>query len=531
MKKKFKKVFDYSKTRWGITPIKSFKTDLQGFELEFLLENLSNKDKRLKVLDVGCGGGNIAFFLKSKYPNWDITGVDVSDIALAFARDNFPKIKFNKSGIEKLPFIENSFDVIIALDVLEHIEKYKEALIEVKRVLKPDGTLFIAVPLESQPFTFYHLSYKLGWTTKMKSVGHVNAFNNKGLSIDFKEAGFTKENFVYGGHLINVIGDFLYFFLIKSKKDKNFSFDSGITEMKIGFIKKVMLLARSLFAAVSYFESKMFWFIPGGRGHYILTKSDFFSINPPVTVCEDLQIKYGLKKVVRPKDIFISDFIKSWKINKKSKIFDFGTANGLWLERILKTTKAHGVGVDVSQDLINTAKKRKNVLGRYFLTGSKWPIKNNTFDYCVSFDVFEHIKNKDLEIKRIYASLKKGGKFLFYTLNPNNKYTFDWLFESLGSNYLYERADHDKKLFLDPRLFKKKLEKAGFTNVKYSLYDGIFNLFWDVFAYVALSINSSEFLYKINDKFIRAIYPLNALLDRILIKRGYSNGFFIWGEK
>lgn len=529
--KKSKKTFDYSKTRWGITSITSFKTDLQGFELEAFLKNLKNKEKKLNILDIGCGGGNVVGFLSKKFPNWTITGVDVSKTALLAARSKYPKINFKMAGINKLPFKSNSFDVVIVLDVLEHIEGYKAALIEVKRVMKPDSVLFIATPLESQPLTLYYLAYKLGWDLKRRSVGHVNAFNDKDLTKDFRQAGFVIEKSIFAGHLFNVLGDFLYYFLIKSKKDKNFSFDSGITEIKNSFSKGIMIWIRKVFSLISYYESKIFWFMPGGRGHYLLKKSDFFSAKPPVTVCEDLQIKYGLTKMVRPKDVFIEKSIKNWGVDRTSKILDFGTANGLWLERILKTTNARGVGVDVSDNLIKFASKRKNTKGKYLLTGNKWPVKFDYFDYCVSFDVFEHIKDKDLEIKRIFGSLKKGGKFLFYTLNPNNKYTFDWLFEKFGSSYLYDRADHDKKLFPDPGKFKKSLEVAGFKDVSFSLYDGPFNLFWDVFAYAILSLIPSKNLFIINDKMVRFVYPINLFLDKIFNSRGYSNGYFIWGKK
>ena len=409
---------------------------------------------------------------------------------------------------------------------MEHLTDYRKKILEIKRVLKPDGVLFVAVPLESEPFTLYKVAFDADWDLKRKSVGHVNAFNNKNLTLDFKELGLVKQNFVYAGHILNQIGDFLYYFLIKSKKDLSFSFDSGIHDMDSGFGKKIMIAARSFFSAVSYFESKLFWFLPGGRGHYILKKSDFFSVNKPITVCDDFQIKYGLKKAVRPKDIFIANFLKDWGVINKSKILDFGCADGLWLERITK----NGVGVDVSPRLINLANARKTK-NKYFVTGDKWPLKGSSFDYCVSFDVFEHVKDKELEIKRIFSSLKKGGKFLFYTINPNNKFTFDWMFESLGSNYLYDRADHDKKLFPDPSKFKKSLEKAGFKSVNYSLYDGPFNLFWDVFAYSLLSIFPSKNLYIINDKIVRFVYPINLFLDKMFTAKGYSNGYFIWGEK
>jgi 2-polyprenyl-3-methyl-5-hydroxy-6-metoxy-1,4-benzoquinol methylase len=533
MLKKSKKTFDYSKTQWGISEIENYKSNFQGYEIELLINGLKNKTKnKLKVLDLGCGGGNVDGFLKKKFPHWDITGIDVSVEALKVARKNFPGVKFVNSSVDNLNYKPKSFDVILSLDTMEHFDNPDNVVRSIFKILKDDGLCYLAVPLEKQFPTFYWFMYKMGLDkAKRASVGHINVLDNKEVTRLFKDAGFTKEHQYFGGHLIYTLLDFACFWMLHTDKSEKPSFESSLNLMKPGLKKTLALGLKKLGASLIYFENKILSGIPAGRGHYFFRKSEFFSINPPVTVCEDLQIKNGLSKVVRPKDIFIINHLKNWRFDKNTKILDFGTANGLWLERILKSKKSKGVGVDVSKDLIEAAIKRKNVLGQYFLTGDTWPLKNNYFDYCVSFDVFEHVKDRDLEIKRIFNSMKKGGKFLFYTLNPDNKYTFDWLFEKFGSNYLYDRADHDKKLFLNPVKFKKSLENVGFFDVNYSLYDGPFNLFWDVFAYALLSVFPSRSVFNINDKVVKFVYPVNLILDLLFNKQGYSNGYFIWGQK
>lgn len=533
MTQKSKKTFDYSKTQWGISKIQNYRDNFQGYEIEILINKLGkDTKKKLKVLDLGCGGGNVDGFLKSNFPHWDVTGIDVSGKALEIARKNFPKVKFLKRGVENLGFKPKSFDLVISLDTMEHFDNPLKVAGSVLNLLKDNGMFFVAIPLEKQFPSFYWIMNKLGLDkAKRASVGHINVLNNKEITSLFKKAGFVKEGQNFGGHSIYTFLDFACFWILRSDKSQKPSFESSLILMKSGIIKSTLIFLKSLASNLIYFENKLLFWLPAPRGHYFLRNADFFSVKPPVTVCEDLQIKNGFSKVIRPKDIFIGDHLKTWTFNKKSKILDFGTANGVWLERILKSKNGQGVGVDVSKSLINAANTRKGVLGKYYITGDKWPIGSNTIDYTVSFDVFEHITDKDLEIKRIYSSMKKGSKFLFYTLNPNNKFTFDWLFESFGSNFLYERADHDKRLFPEPKKLKISLEKFGFKNVNFELFDGPFNLFWEVFSYSLLSIFPSKFLFDLNDKIVRFVYPINSTLDKIFTHAGYSNGFFIWGEK
>jgi len=529
------KKFDYSETRWGSTEIKDFKSYLQGFELELLLGEISKyNDKRISVLDLGCGGGNIVGYLNKHFPKWQVYGVDPSKRALSLAKKKYPQVKFSKSSAQRLKFPDKKFDVVLALDVIEHVENYPKMISEAKRVMKQDGLFFVGLPLEKQFPTIYALLYKLGWDKKKRqSVGHINVFDSRGFISVFKKGGLTLQKMVWGGHLVYTVTDLLYYFLLKPRKERSFSFESGIYEMDSGVKKTILLFVKNTVSKLIYYESKLFGRFVGGRGHFFFRKSDFFSLHPPVTVARKYQLKNGLSKFLRPKDIYVSRAVKKWRVDKSDFVLDFGCADGIWLERVLKTTKSKGIGVDVSPDLIKYANKTKGKNAKYFLTDKKWPVANNSIDYCISLDVFEHIEDKKLELGKIYKSMKRGSKFLFYTLNPNNKLTLDWLFEKMGSNFLYDHADHDKSIFVSPKDFKKMLERVGFRNVSYELFDGPFNLFWEVAAYLYLGAfkNAQDWFLDLNSRFMQIIYPLNMKLDRLFTRGGNSNGYFIRGEK
>ena len=92
-----------------------------------------------RILDIGAGTGD--FLLECKNQNWDILGIEPNDKAKGIAVGK--GIKFGDT-IEKLE--SNSFDVITMWHVLEHVPDVEHQLAELKRLLKPSGTIIIAVP-------------------------------------------------------------------------------------------------------------------------------------------------------------------------------------------------------------------------------------------------------------------------------------------------------------------------------------------------------------------------------------------------
>lgn len=92
-----------------------------------------------RILDIGAGTGD--FLLECKNQNWDILGIEPNYKAKGIAIGK--GIKFGDT-IEKLE--SNSFDVITMWHVLEHVPDVEHQVAELKRLLKPSGTIIIAVP-------------------------------------------------------------------------------------------------------------------------------------------------------------------------------------------------------------------------------------------------------------------------------------------------------------------------------------------------------------------------------------------------
>jgi 2-polyprenyl-6-hydroxyphenyl methylase / 3-demethylubiquinone-9 3-methyltransferase len=98
----------------------------------------------LKALDVGCGGGFSCEFMARR--GTLVSGIDQSlkciQAAKAHADISGFKIDYQQAIAEEIPYRDGTFDVVVCVDVLEHVENVKQVLSEIYRILKPNGLFF-----------------------------------------------------------------------------------------------------------------------------------------------------------------------------------------------------------------------------------------------------------------------------------------------------------------------------------------------------------------------------------------------------
>jgi SAM-dependent methyltransferase len=101
--------------------------------------------REVHVLDAGCGSGYGTAELSHAA---SITAADLAAEAVGYARDNFarPGVRFLQAACEALPFSAASFDVVVAFEVIEHLDRWRELLAEAHRVLTPSGILLVSTP-------------------------------------------------------------------------------------------------------------------------------------------------------------------------------------------------------------------------------------------------------------------------------------------------------------------------------------------------------------------------------------------------
>ncbi len=115
-----------------------------------LLRLLPKGLKPSAVLDAGSGPGVITFLLARRYPEAEVVGVDILeseiDASCAIARRaGIGNVSFQSGRIGELSWIDH-FDLIICIDILEHIQDDRAALANLVQCLRPGGTLLLHVP-------------------------------------------------------------------------------------------------------------------------------------------------------------------------------------------------------------------------------------------------------------------------------------------------------------------------------------------------------------------------------------------------
>lgn len=115
-----------------------------------LINSFSEESKN--VLDIGCGTGD--FLQTAKQNNWIISGIEPNEQARKIANQKTDNSVFETEQL--LRFKENSFDVITLWHVLEHLPNLENHISVFKKLLKPNGTLIVAVPnYNSYDATYY----------------------------------------------------------------------------------------------------------------------------------------------------------------------------------------------------------------------------------------------------------------------------------------------------------------------------------------------------------------------------------------
>jgi 2-polyprenyl-3-methyl-5-hydroxy-6-metoxy-1,4-benzoquinol methylase len=204
-----------------MTPYVKFTTysDIEDIKrLNFIVNSiaaLNNPDA--KVLDIGCGNGNISLALGSL--GYNVTGVDIDQTSIdtASSRNQFPNVKFEVIDANSFA-IGDAFDAVVCSEVLEHLHKPYELSESIYRILKPGGVFVATVPngygprevLITRPMQWLRrknldksivaIKRVLGYDAKTlqssnEDLTHVQFFSAGGFNRLLTGVGFVRTNF------------------------------------------------------------------------------------------------------------------------------------------------------------------------------------------------------------------------------------------------------------------------------------------------------------------------------------------------
>ena len=147
-----KKFFDNYPHRYEVLTGQGYERILAEFA------KLINPRRGERLLDLGCGSGA----LTGRLGRWslELTGVDISIKNIIEASGRISPAQFIAGDIERIPFQNNTFDIIFYSGVLHHFPNMKEIIQEGIRVLKPGGRFFSYDPNQENPFMWIYRDKK-----------------------------------------------------------------------------------------------------------------------------------------------------------------------------------------------------------------------------------------------------------------------------------------------------------------------------------------------------------------------------------
>lgn len=172
------------------------------------------KNFKGKLLSIGFGTGQLEEKLSRQ--STKIYGVDISKYVVERAKKRI-KGTFKRASILKIPFKSNTFNCVLALEVMEHIVPSKtfKALTEVKRVLKDSGILVLSVPLNEPLEEMIKKGQNLS--------GHVRVYTAELIKVELKIAGFKVkgEKYLYAFETMYFLKKLLQKTILKNRWKPN----------------------------------------------------------------------------------------------------------------------------------------------------------------------------------------------------------------------------------------------------------------------------------------------------------------------
>lgn len=140
-----------------------------------------------RILDLGCGTGAVLDELNQVGEAW---GLDLSPHALGYCAQRGLQ-RLVMADAERVPFRDESFDAVVALDALEHVPDHESALAEVRRVLRPGGLFVLNVP-----------AFRWLWGPHDVALMHQRRYRRHEVKRLLEDHGFEIEVLSYGVFLL-----------------------------------------------------------------------------------------------------------------------------------------------------------------------------------------------------------------------------------------------------------------------------------------------------------------------------------------
>ncbi|KAF5299570.1 hypothetical protein FQR65_LT09375 [Abscondita terminalis] len=378
--------------------INDFKTVLSLYSKILPLKNYK------KVIDVGCGPGNLTNELAKSYLSKDLeklVGVDICEEVIEYGRNNYgldPKIEFRVLDVTTnnlLKNLENEFDLATSFYCLHLIAEFKEALQNMYALIKPGGDLFVYFMGKYLALDIWnHLEKTVRWKPYMKNYKKimcpVNFSKNRIEFVEcvLKEIGFKVH--VCTEQLLEMV----YTKELLSGIFKSFNFFNIPKDMENDFVREHL----------DYFRRCNSTFLDS-------------NMHPKMYIENTAQSIKDLKTV-------LSFYSKILPLRNYKKVIDIGCGPGNITNELAKSYLPKDleklVGVDICEEVIEYARENYGLDSKIEfhlldITTDHLPENlQNEFDLATSFYCLQLIADLKKVLQNIHLIIKPGGDLFLY---------------------------------------------------------------------------------------------------------------------
>lgn len=353
-------------------------------------------DKNSRLLEIGCGTGVYTRELAKHIPESKITAIDISDQIIKVAKSTslgYKNIDYKSTSIFSGKVKDKSVDVVCGFYVLHHLDT-RDAISEIRRILKPGGLVF-----------FYEPNILNPWVFLVKSLPFIK--RRVGDSIN-----------EWGVNPLRVRNDWIGFEVVDNTTTE-FVLPSKIVSYNLKIL--IDKLTNIVFRKVPLFN------LFGGSVRLVLRKDPG----------EDLELKYKTEQLfhddwaenIKVKDVnYVGAFEAETAIENRFAISQFGDLKnkkildlgcGMGDASIYFALKGAMVSsIDISPKMIGVVKEMavRNSVGKQIkaevMVAENLKFKANSFDYVFGNGVLHHVV-PNLALKEVHRVLKKGGVAAF----------------------------------------------------------------------------------------------------------------------
>ncbi len=213
--------------------LNGYRENLSGYEyarwtaLEHFIKLLKlNNFNIKKVLDYGCGSGLHINLWKKVFPLSDLYFCDISSVALENLIRKYPEFKSRCYEIvQNKTVLENNFyDIVVSIEVMEHVEDLNKYLNDIYRLLNPGGSFIWTTPCANK-FSIEYIYNKFTNQIEKTSEGyrrwkwedptHIRRLRSNEIKDKLQQVGFTNIEFRFRAHFFSFVCTYVFPYLIR----------------------------------------------------------------------------------------------------------------------------------------------------------------------------------------------------------------------------------------------------------------------------------------------------------------------------